>query len=158
MYGHVIRKYKEDPLEGVTALGTIETGAGPDRIPAVFQPVLDTACVAVSTADHSSSLYLYGSVATGMARPGESDVDLLTIGVASLTASAIARSLSRRSRDFCRSVEVAALHPGDLQGDGDEAYGNRVFLRHYCVHLAGPDLHATLPDYAADVPVQRRHR
>ena len=29
-------------------------------------------------------------------------------------------------------------------------YGNRVFLRHYCVHLCGPQLHAGLPASPAD--------
>ncbi|MER7560383.1 hypothetical protein ABTZ46_25800 [Nocardioides sp. NPDC126508] len=41
--------------------------------------------------------------------------------------------------EVCRGVEIAAMTPDDYAGEGDEAYGNRVFLRHYCAHLAGPD-------------------
>ena len=39
----------------------------------------------------------------------------------------------------------------DLRGEGDEAYGNRVFLRHYCVQLAGPPRTDLGRTYPADV-------
>lgn len=50
---------------------------------------------------------------------------------------------------------MAAAQPADFAGDSDEAYGGRVFLRHYCVHLAGPDLAAGLPDFPADARAAR---
>ena len=31
----------------------------------------------------------------------------------------------------------------------------QLCLRHYCVHLRGPDLHSALPDFAADVDAAR---
>jgi len=144
-----------DPLEGVTSLGTIKTGAGRDRVPGRFEPVLDAAVNAVRTAAHNSSLYVYGSVATGMAQPGKSDVDLLTVRIPAATAADIAQILSMRFSGLCRAVEVAAAQRSDIAGDTDEAYGGRVFLRHYCVHLTGPDLHSGLPDYAADARAAR---
>jgi len=144
-----------DPLEGVTSQGTIATGASPDRIPVLFEPVLDAAEIAVRAADSDSSLYVYGSVATGTAQPGESDVDLLTIGLASTSAAELGLALSQQFSDLCRAVEVAAAQPSDFSGEGDEAYGGRVFLRHYCVHLVGPRLHSELPDFAADVLAAR---
>src|SRR5262245_33027593 len=84
-----------------------------------------------------ASLYLYGSVATGRARVGESDVDLLTIGLTGDEATAVSANLSIRFASICRSVEVAASSPDDFVGDDDEAYGGRVFLHHYCVHFGG---------------------
>jgi uncharacterized protein len=42
-----------------------------------------------------------------------------------------------------------------LAGDTDAAYGGRVFLRHYCVHLAGPDPSAALPAFPADARAAR---
>jgi hypothetical protein len=42
-----------------------------------------------------------------------------------------------------------------LAGDSDAAYGNRVFLRHYCVHLAGPDPAAALSAFPADARAAR---
>jgi hypothetical protein len=75
--GEAIRMH--DRLEGVAPLGTIETGARRDRVSAFLEPVLDAAVSAVRAAGRDSSLYVYGSVATGMARPARSDVDLLTV-------------------------------------------------------------------------------
>ena len=44
-------------------------------------------------------------------------------------------------------VEVAAATAEDLAGDTDAAYGCRVFLRHCCFHLPGPDPSAALPAF-----------
>jgi len=138
-----------DPDEGLTASGMIVTGARRERVPTAFEPVLEGAVDRVR-ARGGGSLYLYGSVATGVARVGVSDVDLLTIGVARGDAETIARELSAAFADVCRAVEVAVAHSHDYVGASDQAYGNRVFLRHYCVCLTGPDDRALLPDFRGD--------
>ena len=139
-----------DPDEGVSSDGTIRTGARRHRVPDLFEPVLADA---VALADDGASLYVYGSVANGTARPGSSDVDLLAIGLRD--ASTISRRLSEAYADRCRGVEVAAAAAEDHDGDSDAAYGNRVFLRHYCVHLTGPDPSAALPSFPADARAAR---
>jgi hypothetical protein len=139
-----------DPDEGVDPAGFIVTGVGPGRIPPRFGPVIDAAIEAVGTTEAGWSLYLYGSVATGTARSPTSDVDLLSFGMEATHAEAVAQRLSREFADVCRSVDIAVAQPADLVGTGDAVYGNRVFLRHYCVHLCGPQLHAGLPDFPAD--------
>ena len=139
-----------DPVEGVDAAGFIVTGVGFDHVPAPFGPVIDAAMEAGGTNSAAWSLYLYGSVATGMAKTPTSDVDLLTVGMDTETAEALAQRLSQESADRCRSVDIAVAQAADLVGTGDAAYGNRVFLRHYCVHLCGPTRHAGLPDFPAD--------
>ena len=144
-----------DPLEGVTPVGTIRTGVGLDRVPVEFEPVLRASKDMVRAADAGSSLYVYGSVATGMAQPGESDVDLVTIGLPSTKAAEVGIVLSRQFSDLCRAVQVAAAQPSDFSGDSDEDYGGRVFLRHYCAHLVGPDRHSALPDFPADARAAR---
>lgn len=140
-----------DPGEGVAADGTIRTGACRDRVPAVFEDVLRDAVAAVEGT--GASLYVYGSVATGAARPGSSDVDLLSIDLAD--AASVAHRLSARYADRCRGVEVAAAVSDELVGDSDTTYGLRLFLRHYCVHLTGPDPAAALPAYPADARAAR---
>ena len=95
-----------------------------------------------------ASLYVYGSVANGTVRPGRSDVDLLSVGLAD--PCGVGKVLSGRYADLCRGVEVSAFTAAGLAGDCDAAHGDRVFLRHYCVHLAGPDPSAALPAYPAD--------
>jgi hypothetical protein len=141
-----------DPVEGVDRAGSIVTGVGLDRVPAPFGPVIDAVVDAVVNGDRDdvSSLYLYGSVATGMAVAPTSDVDLLSFGMETEQAEAVTQRLSRAFADVCRAVGIAVAQAPDLVGDGDAAYGNRVFLRHYCVHLCGPPLHVGLPAFPAD--------
>lgn len=141
-----------DPLEGVAADGTIRTGAARHRVPPTFEPVVREAVEAVNQHPRAS-LYLYGSVANGTAQPGSSDVDLLTIDLADPTG--LGQVLSERFADLCRGVEVAGADTADFRGVGDASYGNRVFLRHYCVHLSGPDPADGLPAYAADARAAR---
>jgi hypothetical protein len=140
-----------DPSEGVDRDGYIVTGVRRDRVAGVFVPVIDAAMAAVGThGGRAVSLYVYGSVATGMARHPTSDVDLLIFGMDAEPADEIARGLTGDFADRCRSVELAVAQRADLDGDSDEAYGNRVFLRHYCAHLCGPPVHAGLPEFRAD--------
>ena len=56
---------------------------------------------------------------------------------------------------LCRGVEIGAAHPDDVTGDHDEAYGFRVFLRHYCVPLAGVDRYRPTHDFLADARAAR---
>jgi uncharacterized protein len=140
-----------DPGEGVAADGTIRTGVGRSRVPSAFEPVLSDAAILAD--ERGASLYVYGSVANGTVRPGSSDVDLLSVGLRDTAAAG--RLLSARYVGLCRGVEIAAAEVGDLAGDSDAAYGYRVFLRHYCVHLAGQDPSAGLPAFPADARAAR---
>jgi hypothetical protein len=135
----------------VTADGTIVTGAGRGRVPAAFEPVLADA--ADFAARCGASLYVYGSVANGTVRPGLSDVDLLSVGLADPAGAG--RFLSARYASLCRGVEFSAATAADLAGDSDSAYGLRAFLRHYCVHLSGPDPSAAYPGFPADARAAR---
>lgn len=58
--------------------------------------------------------------------------------------------MSAEFASLCRGVDIGAAQLSDYDGPGAEAYGNRVFLRHYCVHLAGLDVGLDLPDFRAD--------
>ena len=140
-----------DPWEGVAADGTIVTGADRSRVPAAFEPVLADA--AALAGEYGASLYVYGSVANGTVRAGRSDVDLLAVGLPDPPGAG--RLLSARYAGLCRGVEIAAATAADLAGDTDSAYGLRVFLRHYCVHLAGQDPAAGLPAFRADARAAR---
>lgn len=139
-----------DPHEGITPEGLIVTGASRSRIPPAYEALLDAATGGVISRAADASLYVYGSVATGTALVPDSDVDLVSIGLPPIEAEQLSRDLSDRFGDLCRSVHIGPAQPSDYLGEGDEAYGNRVFLSHYCVHLGGPDHHTGLPDFAAD--------
>ena len=139
-----------DPLEGLSESGTILTGADITNVAAAFRPVHQAAIADVRRSAPSASVYAYGSVVTGQARVGASDVDLLTIGLPTSDANVVAAQLSERFASVCRAVEIATAQAGDFVGDSDESYGNRVFLRHYCVLLEGPDAHRPKHDFAGD--------
>ena len=141
-----------DPIEGVSPEGSIVTGADRARIPTRFQTILDEAVASLAERNASTDVYVYGSVATGTAIPGVSDVDLLTIGASSADADDVAATMSQRYATECRAVDVAVAQASNYIGDADEAYGNRVFLRHYCVYLAGP----RAVDVSEDFPADRR--
>jgi predicted nucleotidyltransferase len=131
-----------DRSEGLSATGTIVTGVSRNSVPAAFEGVLRAAIEEFDAHPErraSASLHLYGSVATGQARPGSSDVDLLTVGLPEHAASEVGGMLTDRFAPLCRSVDIAAGPASGLEGETDEVYGNRVFLRHYCLLLAGPD-------------------
>ncbi|MFD7075271.1 hypothetical protein ACFV9G_13775 [Nocardioides sp. NPDC059952] len=141
-----------DPREGVTPEGLILTGARRDRVPSAFEPVL---AYVLGRVPPEVSVHVYGSVANGTATVPASDVDLLTIGLPAAAASGLGAEASAAFADLCRGVEIAAVSSDDYLGEGDEAYGNRVFLRHYCAHLAGPDPGAGLPGFRADARAAR---
>lgn len=147
-----------DPLEGVDDDGCIRTGADRTRVPATYEPVVEALVAAfegVRPPTAPASLLLYGSVATGQARPPGSDVDVLVVGVPRAAAASVGEDLSGRFRGLAREVAVGAGQPADHQGDDDEAHGNRAFLRHYCVLLAGDDVTAGWPPFPADVRAAR---
>jgi uncharacterized protein len=143
-----------DDDEGLSASGLIVTGARRERVTATFEPIIAAAADRVRALGRGS-LYVYGSVSTGAARRGSSDVDLLTVDVPRSEAEAIGLELSATFAGVSRAVEVAVAESNDYVADGDAAYGNRVFLRHYCVHLEGPDGRVCLPDYPGDVRAAR---
>ncbi len=144
-----------DPGEGISPDGTIVTGVGIDRVTETFRPVLDAAVAAIRESDPAAALYVYGSVASGQAEHGRSDVDLLAIGLSPTEATRIATDLSARFTDVCRAVDIATTTRADLDAETDEAHGGRVFLRHYCVHLSGPDHAPTGVDHPADARAAR---
>ncbi|HET9656599.1 MAG TPA: hypothetical protein VFP72_14675 [Kineosporiaceae bacterium] len=143
-----------DPWEGVAPDGTIVTGAARTRVPAAFEPVLAAVLEAVRPTG-PCSVYVYGSVACGQAVVGRSDLDLLTVGLDRRVAADLGAGLSARFRGLVRGVEFSAAAPDDFAGEGDREYGNRVFLRHYGVHLSGPDPGAGWPACPADARAAR---
>jgi hypothetical protein len=133
----------------------IVTGARRDVVPLQFEPVLSALSDELAAMSDEVSLYIYGSVATGTALAGSSDVDFLTVALSAAEAEDLAKAMSDRFAALCRGVEIAVAHPEDFVGDGDSAYGNRVFLRHYCVHLQGPDRLVERSPFKADVRAAR---
>ena len=144
-----------DPREGLSATGAICTGASRERIPDRYSNILDAATTQITAAVPRASVYVYGSVATGIAVAPDSDVDLLTVGIPTELAASIGSSLSTDFSDLCRGAEIAAAAESDFAGATDEAYGNRVFLHHYCVRLVGPEIDRAESPFPGDLHAAR---
>ncbi len=129
-----------DPAEGVDADGYLVTGASVDRIPPAYEPVIADCVAALTAYPELDGLYLYGSVATGQARPPHSDLDLLALWTSTVDVSGVVAAVSARHRAVIREVGLAEARVDSL---GDEA--DRCFLKHYCVPLAGRDRRPELP-------------
>jgi predicted nucleotidyltransferase len=139
-----------DPDEGVGADGVILTGAASDRISATYRPVVAdcTAELQESFGDRLHSLYLYGSVATGQARPGTSDLDLIAVWTHDpnpAEVDAVEATLSARHARVVRDVGFSSASLAEVLADDRDGLGWRCFLRHYGVWLTGRDLRPQLP-------------
>src|ERR1051325_11102522 len=95
-----------DPFEGVDVDGMIVTGARRSAIPDEFEPVLQAAIEHLQSVEGSPALYVYGSVATGTARVGSSDLDLVTISLEPAIAKRLASDLTVAFPGLFRSVEI----------------------------------------------------
>jgi len=150
-----------DPAEGVDADGYLVTGAALVNIPPAYQPVVDDCVAALTAFPELDGLYLYGSVATGRARPPDSDLDLFALWASRVDVSATVAALSTRHAAVIREVGLAEAGVDSLADEAD-----RCFLKHYCVPLAGRDRRADLPrcrpshrlalGFAGDLPVVLR--
>jgi hypothetical protein len=150
-----------DPAEGVDADGYLVTGAARANIPPAYRPVVDDCVAAMTAFPELDGLYLYGSVATGRARPPDSDLDLLALWTSTVDVSATVATLSARHAAVVREVGLAEAGVESLADEAD-----RCFLKHYCVPLAGRDRRADLPrcrpsrrlalGFAGDLPVLLR--
>jgi uncharacterized protein len=150
-----------DPAEGVDADGCLVTGAALVNIPPAYRPVVDDCVAAMTAFPELDGLYLYGSVATGRARPPDSDLDLLALWTSTVDVSATVATLSARHAAVVREVGLAEAGVESLADEAD-----RCFLKHYCVPLAGRDRRADLPrcrpsrrlalGFAGDLPVLLR--
>ncbi|MBA2311448.1 MAG: nucleotidyltransferase domain-containing protein [Actinobacteria bacterium] len=133
-----------DPREGIGPDKCITTGVHPDRIPAKYGAVIDEIIPALASVDDDIlAIYLYGSVATGMATPPTSDLDLLAVlneGRAASKIRHLASELSERHRELVREVAIATVVISDTWSDSVDGLGSRCFLKHYCAHLYGLDV------------------
>ncbi len=148
-----------DSREGVGPEGTIVTGVGARPIDAAYEAVLAASAeeVAARLGDALQGLYVYGSVATGQARPPRSDLDLyaVTRWPAAGPCREAADALSAAFVDTVREVGIASTTWDEVMAAGPAGEAERCFLRHYCAHVSGEDLRAGLSDCRASISLAR---
>ena len=129
--GRAGRAVTRDPAEGVDAAGYLVTGAGLTNVPPAYRPVIADCVAALTAFPELDGLYLYGSVATGRARPPDSDLDLLALWTSPVDASATVAALSARHAAVVREVG-----PG-RGGRGLAHRGGRPLLPQALLRAAG---------------------
>ncbi|QSB14691.1 nucleotidyltransferase domain-containing protein [Natronosporangium hydrolyticum] len=149
-----------DPQEGIDAAGYLTTGAALDRVRPPFAAVLSDAVDTLTTELGSwlHGLYLYGSVATGQARPAVSDLDLLVVVTESAALARcreLAALLSQRHREIVSAVGVSAGLLSEVTAPGPAGRADRCFLKHYCVPVSGVDLRPEFPRCRPDRELAR---
>lgn len=132
----------DDPDEGLDADGLVVTGARRDRIPAPFEPLVG-ACVDALEGDALGvvSVHVYGSVATGRAIPGRSDLDLLLVlaeGASGRRVSDLLEPLTDPA--LVREIGVSTVPRAVVLADDDRGRIERCFLTSYAVRLAGEEV------------------
>lgn len=143
-----------DPREGIDDRGLVVTGVSRDHLAAPYTAILAALVERVEhwLGDGLHGLYLYGSVATGQARPPTSDIDLfaVTIGDIGDRLAAVSDEFQRRHRDVVRGMAISTVALDDVMAPGLAGRAERCFVRHYTVCLVGHDLRPELPPCRAD--------
>lgn len=138
-----------DPAEGIDADGFITTGADVANIrPPFAAAVRDAVELCRSRCSPGFGLYVYGSVASGQARRGRSDLDLLLVVADPADLDSVAdvgATLTRRHGALFREVSLATGTTDEILDGGPARAADRCFLKHYCVCVAGRDLTVDLP-------------
>lgn len=132
----------------------VVTGVDPRSIAAPYRGILDEVVRGLQPLIGAGvhSIYLYGSVATGQARPPTSDVDLLVVTTTANRdkVERVVKPIETRHRRHVRELAAGCQGLDAIQAVSEAGAVERCFLRHYCLHLAGPDLRAGLPECRAD--------
>jgi predicted nucleotidyltransferase len=148
--------------DGLDAEGYIETCGSVERIPPVFRPAVDDSIALLTSTLEARlhGLYLCGSVATGRARLGHSDIDLLVIFRDSVSdrdqaeIRHVANTLSTSCHSLVREVGLGAVSLREaLAEEGLPGWG--CFIKHLCVCLAGQDIRPLLPRFRPSIEVAR---
>ncbi len=141
----------DDPEEGVDEEGRVRTGVSRSKVVGEWADLVSRASEPLRRTGGSAlqSIWVYGSVATGQAVRGRSDLDLLvlTSGPPLVRPADVVRSVE--TAGLVRTVEVSTMTMADL--DGPHGAANRCFLRHYAIcwqgvppPVEGPGCRATM--------------
>lgn len=136
-----------DAQEGLDRKGFIKTGVDRAHLEAPFIGVIDDAATSCAAVPGFHSLYVYGSVSTGTARVGDSDLDLLMVAETKdvQQTDEVEERLSRRHSNVVRQVSIAIATANEIFAHDGDGLAWRCFLKHYCVCVAGADLTVDLP-------------
>lgn len=132
---------------GVDENGIIITEVSIDKITPPFKIIVDKVLHAIlaDPASQLDSVYLYGSIATGKAVKGKSDLDIIVVFKEKANdellkkISSLEAKLTKEYELIFRDVGLATTHVDDALSE-KERLGGLCFLKHLSVCIYGDDI------------------
>ena len=139
---------------GVDKHGFIITEVSIKKIPYIYKPIVADVLDAVikKYAKDLESIYLYGSVATGKAIKGGSDLDILLVLKGNLdkkltkSVAGLEKSLSKKYINILRGVGLGITNVREVKSL-KERDGLLCYVKHLCVCIYGNDLTKNVPSF-----------
>lgn len=139
---------------GVDDNGFIVTEVSVDKITPQYKTIVDgvLSTIIEKFTSQIDGIYLYGSVATGKAVEGKSDLDILIVlkEIPDKTLSEDIKSLenilSERYEPMFRGVGLTVTNIAEVTSE-KEKYGYMCYIKHLCVCVYGSDITKDIPSF-----------
>jgi uncharacterized protein len=139
---------------GVDKNGIIITEVSADKITSPFREIVENILNSIlgEFSTQLNAVFLYGSIATGKAVVGKSDLDILIVFNEKLTEELSRRVLSLEEKltneyeSTLRDVGLATTCVADALSE-KERKGSLCFLKHLCVCIYGEDFTKDIPGF-----------
>ncbi|MDQ5912537.1 MAG: uncharacterized protein QG568_752 [Patescibacteria group bacterium] len=139
---------------GVDNNGIIVTEVSADKVTSQYKPIVSEVLNSIvkELASQLDGVYMYGSVATGKAVEGKSDLDILLVlkdapnNELSEKISILEKSLSEKYEPKLRGVGLTVTNVGEVTSE-KEKYGYMCYIKHLCVCIYGNDVTKDVPAF-----------
>ena len=139
---------------GVDDNGIIITEVSADKVTSQYKTIVSEVLDSIlkELTSQLDGVYLYGSVVTGKAVEGKSDLDILLIlkdepnNELSENISILEKALSKKYEPRLRCVGMAVTNIAEVTSD-KEKYGYMCFIKHLCVCIYGNDVAKDIPAF-----------
>lgn len=140
-------------MSAIDSAGNIINTTAPEKIDQAFQPLLMRLIEALKQAfgETLHSAYLYGSIAEGRARPGDSDADCLVVLLPEAVPyearlAEIARAVHAEFSTMVCKVDLPAITLPELMSP-EQLMGCGAYLKILGLPICGEDLRSALPAF-----------
>jgi len=139
---------------GIDPNGFIINEVSLAKIASSFKSIVDSVVDSIlrEFKDDLDGIYLYGSIVTGKAVAGKSDLDCILIFKSAPDSELRKRvkildeALSKKFSSVLRGIGLEVTNKSDVCSE-KERYGGLCFLKHLCVCIYGNDLSAGVPAF-----------
>lgn len=147
---------------GIDDNGFIITEVSVDKIAPLFKTMVDEvlSLIVAKLGSQLDGIYLYGSVVTGKAIEGKSDLDILLVlkespnNTLSGEIKSLERTLSEKYEPVLRGVGLTVTNIAEVTSE-KEKYGYMCYIKHLCVCIYGNDITKDVGNFKPSKEVAR---